>query len=167
MTEAETVLNGEILPPEPSFVGEAIEARQIVGEYAMWSMVAGMVPLAAVDLALIAGVQLRMLERLSAYYRVPFAQNAARAAVAALLGSLGPGALKYSVVGQTLKSIPLVGPLLGMMTVPGFAMAFTYAIGRVFIEHFESGGTFLTFRPQAARDRFRSEFDAARSRRPS
>ncbi|SMF27721.1 hypothetical protein SAMN06265365_11046 [Tistlia consotensis] len=88
-----------------------------------------------------------------------------RTILAALLSSLGAGALKQSVAGQMIKAVPFVGPVLGMMTLPGFAMAFTYAVGRVFIEHFESGGTFLTFSVEASRDRLRSAFDAARVRR--
>lgn len=150
----------ESLPPE-----RFAEARLIVHEYSMWAMAAGMLPLAAVDLALVGAAQLRMLARLSALYGLPFSENAVRAIVAALLSSLGAGALKQSVAGQMIKAVPFIGPVLGMMTLPGFAMAFTYAVGRVFIEHFESGGTFLTFNVEAARDRLRSEFADARARR--
>ncbi|SMF27727.1 protein of unknown function [Tistlia consotensis] len=43
-----------------------VEARRVVHEYSMWAMAAGMLPLAAVDLALVGAAQLRMLARLSA-----------------------------------------------------------------------------------------------------
>ena len=149
---------------ETALSGCPAEARRLVEEYAMWSMAAAMLPLSGIDLAATAAVQLRMLQRLSRLYGVPFAEGAARSAIAALLGSLGAGALKQSVVGQVLKSVPVMGPVPGMMTLPGFAMAFTYAIGRVFSKHFESGGSFRDFRLETVQDLFRREFIAVRAR---
>jgi hypothetical protein len=35
---------------------------------------------------------------------------------------------------------------------PVVAGGATYAIGKVFIQHFESGGTFLTFDPKAVKE---------------
>jgi uncharacterized protein (DUF697 family) len=46
-----------------------------------------------------------------------------------------------------LRLSPALG-LLGALTLPS---ASTYALGKVFTEHFESGGTFLTFDPEKAR----------------
>jgi lipoate-protein ligase A len=37
--------------------------------------------------------------------------------------------------------------------------AATYAIGRVFIQHFESGGTFLDFNPEKVREYFKEQFE--------
>jgi hypothetical protein len=46
---------------------------------------------------------------------------------------------------------------------PAFGAAATYAVGQVFIQHFESGGTFLDFDPDKVREHFRQEFDRARA----
>ncbi|MEZ5671856.1 MAG: hypothetical protein R3E08_05540 [Thiotrichaceae bacterium] len=49
--------------------------------------------------------------------------------------------------------------------------AATYAIDKVFVQHFESGGTFLDFDPEAVREHFAAEFakgkDVAASLNPS
>ena len=37
--------------------------------------------------------------------------------------------------------------------------ASTYAVGRVFIQHFESGGTFLTLDPDKVKAHYRAEFE--------
>ena len=37
--------------------------------------------------------------------------------------------------------------------------ATTYAVGKVFIEHFESGGTFLDFDPEKMRDHFQELYE--------
>jgi len=34
----------------------------------------------------------------------------------------------------------------------------TYGIGKVFVQHFESGGTFLNFDAQKTKDYFKSQF---------
>jgi hypothetical protein len=52
----------------------------------------------------------------------------------------------------------LFGAILGAVTLPFFAGAATYAIGKVFMQHFASGGTFLDFDPDKVRGYFREQF---------
>ena len=42
---------------------------------------------------------------------------------------------------------------------PIYSGAATWAIGKVFIQHFASGGTFLDFDPQKVKDYFRNLFE--------
>jgi len=116
--------------------GRSAGAEQLVARYARYSAAAGLVPVPVVDVAAIAGVQVAMLGALAAHYAVPYSRERGKALVAALLGGLMPSLAGH----QVLK---VVGPLLGMISVSGFAMAATYAVGRLFIAHFESGGTLL------------------------
>lgn len=51
------------------------------------------------------------------------------------------------VVSSMTKVIPGVGQTAGVVTMPLLAGATTYAIGKVFNQHFASRGTFLTFDP--------------------
>ena len=39
-----------------------------------------------------------------------------------------------------------------------FVAAYTWALGNVFIQHFEAGGTFLDFDPEKVREHFRTYF---------
>jgi hypothetical protein len=41
-----------------------------------------------------------------------------------------------------------------MIAQPTLSSACTYAVGKVFIQHFSSGGTFLTFSPARVREYF-------------
>jgi hypothetical protein len=43
-----------------------------------------------------------------------------------------------------------------------FAAAYAWALGRVFIQHFESGGTFLNFDAEAVKEHFRAQFEEGR-----
>ena len=42
----------------------------------------------------------------------------------------------------------MAGTIASGVSTAVFAGASTFAVGKVFIEHFESGGTFLTFDPE-------------------
>ncbi len=39
-----------------------------------------------------------------------------------------------------------------------FCGASTWALGKVFIQHFESGGTFLDFKPEEVKEYFKAQF---------
>jgi len=67
--------------------------------------------------------------------------------IASLLGSSIPVSIS-GVILSLVKSIPLIGQATSALTMPALAGATTYAVGKVFIQHFESGGTFLDFDPE-------------------
>jgi hypothetical protein len=49
---------------------------------------------------------------------------------------------------------PGVGTVIGIATSIGTSTLATEAIGQMFIQHFEEGGTFLDFEPKRYRQRF-------------
>jgi uncharacterized protein (DUF697 family) len=108
------------------------------------------------------GVQLRMLAKLAEEYGVPFKEQAAKSIVAALMAMLVQNILTGGLA-SALKFVPVVGTLLGIAVLPAVAAAGTFAIGKVFITHFEAGGTFLDFDPQKVQNHFRVEFEKART----
>ena len=116
----------------------AAGAARIVDRYAKYSAAAGLVPVPVVDVAAIASVQTAMLSALTAHYEVPFDRERGKLLVATMLGGLMPALAGH----QVLK---IAGPLAGMIGVAGLAMTATAAVGRLFIGHFESGGTLLDF----------------------
>jgi len=141
-------------------------AQSTIRYYSGWSFGAGLVSIPVVDMLLVSGVQIQMLRKLSDIYEVKFSEHLARNFVAALLGGLVPQTLSVGVVGPLVRGIPGIGGLLGLATMPAFSAAATYAVGRVFVQHFESGGTFLTFDPVKMREFFRKEYAAAKGAKP-
>ena len=139
-----------------------VEAERLVNSYMGWSAGAGLVPVPGLDLAAIAGVQIKMLDDLSKLYEVPFSKNAAKSIIGALLGS-GGATLVAVPAASLLKIIPIVGHIAALFTEPAAAAASTYALGKVFIQHFESGGTFLDFNPSAVRRYYDEQYAAAKS----
>ncbi len=130
-------------------------AEKLVDRFTLWSGGAGLIPIPLVDIAAVGGVQIQMLRRLSELYDVPFSENAGKSVLASLAGSLIPAsAASTTAMGLTsaLKLIPGIGTIIAAVTMPAFSAGATYLIGKVFIQHFASGGTLLDFNPPDYRE---------------
>jgi uncharacterized protein (DUF697 family) len=130
-------------------------ASQIVDRYSLWSGAAGLIPVPIVDVAAVGGVQIVMLRRLSEIYGVPFSENRGKAILASLAGSVLPASTATTsamTVGSLIKGLPGVGWAVGALTMPVFSAGATYIMGKVFIQHFASGGTLLDFNPPDYRE---------------
>ena len=115
-------------------------AMKIVRRRTNWAMAGGLLPIPVFDIFAVAGVQLAMLRELSVHYGVPFKRHRAKSLLMTLLGSVLPYVAGAGLAGSIA----------------------THATGVVFVQHFESGGTFLDFDPIATRDFFRREFEIGR-----
>lgn len=138
------------------------QAMALVKGYVPWSAGAGLLPLPVFDMLALTAVQLRMLSKLSAMYGVPFFENGVKSIVSSLLGTVISTNLGVAL-GSLVRVVPLVGTVAAMVSVPTLYSAATYAIGRVFVTHFEAGGTFLDFDPQKTRAYFIAEFEKAKA----
>ena len=82
--------------------------------------------------------------------------------MAALVGGLAGTNLGYGMGRTLLKAVPFVGSVLGGFSVSAMGGAVTWAVGRVFMQHFASGGTLLDFEPDKMRQHFSSAVAASR-----
>jgi uncharacterized protein (DUF697 family) len=121
------------------------QARAIVERHAIYSAVGGILPLPIVSVAGITAIIVRMVKMLSNLYGVPFERDRARAIVAGLVGGATPTGFAV-VTTSTLFFVVPSGALIGTVVSAVSAVACTRSIGRVFIEHFESGATLNNFR---------------------
>ncbi len=112
------------------------------------------VPVPIFDMVALSGLQMNLLYRLSKIYSIPFSKDVVKSIIASLVGGVAPAAFARQVSYSFLKAIPFVGAIAGGLALPIMAGASTYALGKVFIQHFESGGTFLTFDPKAVKEHF-------------
>lgn len=121
-------------------------ASSLVNRFSLWSGVAGLVPIPFVDVFAVGGLQVQLLRRLSQIYGVPFSENRGKALIASLAGSMIPATSGIGAA-STLKVVPVFGTLVAGFVMPVLSAGATYAIGKAFIQHFESGGTLLDFNP--------------------
>jgi uncharacterized protein (DUF697 family) len=130
-------------------------ASQLVDRLSLWSGAAGLIPVPLVDMAAVGGVQLHMLRRLSEIYGVPFSENRGKSILASVAGAVIPASTATTTamgVSSLMKGLPGFGTAIGALTMPVVSAGATWVIGKVFIQHFASGGTLLDFNPPDYRE---------------
>ena len=153
--------------PEPADEAEATAGTEasadgLVANYALGSLAVGAIPFPVVDLVALSGLQLKMLHSLAKLYGVDFSEQLGKSLIASLIGGGVPlsVATHLAALGRSLvKTLPGVGTAAGMVGMSVFGGASTYAVGKVFIQHFESGGTLLDFDPKRVKDYYAQQFE--------
>jgi uncharacterized protein (DUF697 family) len=151
----ETVENTET---EETALTHAEQANQIVRNYTLGAMGVSLVPVPVLDLAAIAAVQLKMLHSLANLYEIEFRKDLGKSIIASLVGGYIPYATTGTLASSFMKFVPFIGHGLALVSMPILAGATSYAVGKVFIQHFESGGTFLDLNPEEVREYFAEKF---------
>jgi uncharacterized protein (DUF697 family) len=133
------------------------EALRIVKVNSGWSAAAGFIPVPVVDLAATAALQLWMVKQLADHYEVPFRKDLAKSLIAAALGS-GTAVAVSAPLASFAKAVPVLGTFVSTFVAPAAGAAATFSLGKVFIQHFEAGGTLLDFDPETLRKHFYEEY---------
>ena len=121
-------------------------AMRIVRRYALMSAAAaGVVPLPGLDVTILAGIHIALIKAITEQYDAVFAEHAARNIVIALAASLVPGTLGSFAGRRLLRALPLITPGIGTLAMSASSAAVSYALGRVIMAHFETGGTLDDF----------------------
>jgi uncharacterized protein (DUF697 family) len=137
-------------------------AMATVYKYSALSAATGLIPLPLVDMAGFMAMQLLMLRKLCALYNIPFDSQRSKSAIAILASGINSAYLAAS----SAKLVPFIGAF-SIAAMPAVNGALSYAVGRVFIQHFASGGTFLDFDPNKVRGYFEEQYRAGKlSRSP-
>lgn len=119
--------------------------EQLMRSHVWSAMAVGLIPLPLVDFAAVTVVQLNLLRKLTQEYGIKFSASAVKNTLGALVGGVIPATAGPGLAFSLSKFVPVLGTTLGVITLPILSGATTYAIGKVFIQHFASGGTLLTF----------------------
>ena len=152
LIEEDTMVASE--PEMDNLTTPTEDVDRIVRNHVLISVGIGLLPVPLIDLFGVAAVQLNMMRRLSRAYGTLFSQSIGKSVIASLVG----GSLASSVSITLLKAVPILGSAAAMLTSSVTAGASTFALGKVFIQHFASGGTFLTFDPEKVRAYYRKKF---------
>lgn len=126
-------------------------AQKIIKNRTLYAAGVGLIPIPMVDAAGITGIQLWMIRDLSKVYNIPFKHQLVKSFIGSLVSNMG-------ALGM-VKLIPGVGSILGGTTVAISAATATYALGQLFMQHFDQGGTLLTFDPIQSRVYFQKLYE--------
>lgn len=151
----------EITEVEVSSDSRLDAASKMISEATKWSAVASVIPVPSLDLVAIGAVQVKLVTDIAKLYGSDFKQESIKALVSALLGTLIPSGASNALAFSAAKSIPGYGTAIGFVSMAAFSSAATYAIGKIFVRHFEHGGTLADFSPEAIKADLKSEFQKA------
>lgn len=118
------------------------EALHSIKNHAITAMGVGILPVPGLDLIALTGVQLSLLRKIGGLYGFTLSDETGKKLLSAVLGGYLPLVIA-GPVSSILKFIPGVGIAAGVLAQSTLAGAATYAVGKLFLQHFESGGTVL------------------------
>lgn len=127
------------------------KADNIIRNHVVMAMGAGVIPVLIADVIAVTAMQMDMVKQLSELYGIPYEKNRTKA----IIGSLTATALARAGARSLVKLIPGVGWVLGGVSVSAFAGASTYALGKLFKKHLESGGSLMDFDPKGVKEVYR------------
>lgn len=119
---------------------KAQKANYIIQNHVGFAASAGLIPFPGADLAAVSAVQLNLLRQIAKLYGINFMENIGKNMITAIAGG-GIARLGASLI----KAIPGVGTAVGTMGMAAMSAASTYALGKVFANHFAKGGTLEDF----------------------
>lgn len=143
---------------DPARAAKALSAENMIKSYVIASTAAGSVPMPLFDIAAVAGIQLRMIQKLSHLYEREFSEHTARNIISALAGGVLSYGGGYVLAASAFKLIPGIGWMVGMASLPIVSGATTYAVGRVMVNHFEGGGSLFDLSADDVRAYYEEQF---------
>ncbi|TNC95014.1 MAG: hypothetical protein FD119_2801 [Stygiobacter sp.] len=149
--------------PTPDSVGRDLVAENMIKDYVLAAVAASIVPVPLFDIAAVVAIELRMIQKLSELYGKPFSESLGRSVIASLAGGVVGYGAGMAVAVSLTKLIPGVGWMLGMVSLPVIAGAATYAIGRVFVKHYENGGDIFNLSADAMRAYYKQQFEKGKA----
>ena len=127
-------------------------AHSLAQHYVLAAAGLALVPVPLADLLGFMALQVKLVHGLARHYGVPFQASLARSLLAALLSGAS-ATLAGRALASLAKAVPGLGSLAGGRTAVSFASV-TYAVGALFIRHFEAGGILPDFDAQKAKPLF-------------
>lgn len=152
---------------EPANTELTDRVNSIIKSNSLYASASGLIPIPTVDIAANTAIQVRMVAQLCDEYNINFSQQAVKSIVTILIASILPRAtIGYSLFSLA-KSVPVVGSLLGVATMPALNYAVTWAVGRVFSWHFARGGTLENIDTAEMSEKFAEEVENGKQRAAS
>ncbi|WP_086047870.1 DUF697 domain-containing protein [Hugenholtzia roseola] len=130
------------------------KADKIIENAVVLAMASAFIPVPWLDMAAVTLVQVDMVRRLAESKGI----DATDATIESLVSTLS-GGLLAKLGSQALKLIPGWGTIAGGIGMAVFSGASTYAAGKTFAYHFETGGDLSNFDTEAVKKFYAEQFE--------
>ncbi|MEI7567975.1 MAG: DUF697 domain-containing protein [Alcaligenaceae bacterium] len=136
-------------------------ANKLIASARNWSFAAALVPVPYLDLALLASLQTKLIVNLASLYDQKLFKQAVTSLITLLIGTLAPAGASRLTSSVLIKFLPGMGSAIGAVSLATFGASATCAIGKVFVKHFENGGSISTFSAKDVQEDLKKEFASA------
>lgn len=113
--------------------------EEVIKRHVYWAVGAGLIPVPLADIAAVTAIQLDMLKQICKFYDVDYSEEKGKAWISAIASST-LSAITAKIGASVVKTIPVVGTIVGATSMAILSGASTHALGNVFSEHFKGGG---------------------------
>lgn len=140
------------------------QAIKLTKRYSLWAAGGGLIPVIGLDIVAIIAAQVKLVREITKVYEVDFKEERAKTIVTTLISGLGIVPIGTGILFSVVKVLPLVGPLAATVALPASAGAITYATGKIFIKHFEKGGSLLDFKAEKMKAAYKALFEEGKEK---
>lgn len=133
-------------------------AGSIIVSATKWSVAASLIPIPFLDMASLGVIQVNMIVDITKLYEQKVSRNAVQGVVSVLFGTLAPFGAAHYAMSSIPKFLPGYGTAVGAVTLATFGAAATYSVGKIFVRHYENGGSFSNFSASAIQADLKKEF---------
>lgn len=145
----------------PNVPGASEASHQILRTYTAYTSGAGAIPFPGADMATVGVLQYRMISKIAHEYGVEVEKERLKGIIGSLLATIFSASIAYGPVSQFLALTSGLGWIMKSAVSVSISGATTYALGNVFIRHFESGGTLLDFDVKEQSETYKKLVDEA------
>lgn len=129
-------------------------ADNTIKYYCYWSFSAALIPVPIIDLAAMTTIQVKLVQELSELYDVPFSQGKAKKAVTILIA--GMSSATFTSLGKLVPGIGYFGLVAPLAVIN---VSHTYAVGKIFAQHFQAGNNLDSFDAEDQKETFKSKIE--------
>ncbi|WP_035726193.1 DUF697 domain-containing protein [Eisenibacter elegans] len=132
--------------------------EDVINSHILWAMGAGAIPLPMLDIAAVTLIKLDMIKQLCHIYEIDYSEESGKGIITSLAGST------LAKIGASfLKAVPIIGGVLGSLSMGVISGASTFAIGQVFLNQFEQGKGISDFDTDSLRTFYEEQFEKGKS----
>lgn len=140
---------------------ESAKVEKTIRDSVYAAMGIGIVPFPLFNVAAVTASNLLLAKKLSELYGVEFKEGVAKKIITATIGA-GAGTLATPLIESVVGLVPVIGWPLVIGTKPVLNAMTTYAVGRMFVTHFERGGSFVGANMDSMKEDFSAAFQSSR-----
>ena len=138
------------------------EIDEVIRKHVYGAMALGLAPVPLIDVIGLIAIQMNLVRSLAEKHGVSFQSHLAKPVIVSLIGSVVPVAIT-PMIASFVKIIPVIGYTTGAASLSLLGAGATYAVGRVFADHFAAGGNMNDFDANSSQAAFKSEFEKGKS----